>query len=70
MNQANWAVYADGNTVFFKTEEEARDHISKLISDCEQQSVDLEKDLYWDITLLEAQGECHWTQDGLTLEIK
>jgi hypothetical protein len=69
-----WAVYADENyeisCVFFETRADAKAHINELIKSCELASVDSEENLHWDITLLEVKGECHWTQDGLTLIAK
>ena len=56
--------------LFFKTEEEAKANIGKLIKDCEEDSEETEKNLNWDITLLKVIGECNWTQDGLILEAK
>ena len=67
-----WAVYTDQqdrdiDCIFFDNEDTARKHIVCLIKECEQASADEEENLRWDITLLEVKGECHWTQDGLTL---
>jgi len=69
-----YAVYVDNvlndsiECLFYKTEEEAKASIVDLITKCEEDSVDKEKNLDWDITLLKVIGECHWTQGGLTLE--
>ena len=66
-----YAVYCqDENTtecLFYKTEEEAKTSIGKIIKECEGCSEDREKNLHWDIILLKIIGECHWTQDGLQL---
>jgi len=55
---------------FFKTEEEAKASIRKLIKDCEDCSVNEEKNLHWNITLLKVIGECNLAQDGLKLEVR
>ena len=55
---------------FYKTEEEAKASIGKFIKECEDYSENAERNLNWDITLLKIIGECHWTQDGLTLRVK
>jgi hypothetical protein len=69
-----YAVYCQNEDstecLFYKTEEEAKACIGELIKECEEQSENEEKNLNWDITLLKVIGECHWTQDGLTLERK
>ena len=68
-----YAVYVDNiledeiQFTFFKTEEEAKARILNLITKCEEDSEDAEKNLHWDITLLKVIGECNWTHDGLKL---
>jgi hypothetical protein len=56
--------------LFYKTEEEAKTCIGELIKECEEYSESRERNLNWEITLLKVIGECHWTQDGLTLRVK
>ena len=69
-----YAVYVQNEDstecIFFKTEEEAKLHISAQIRECEDVSEGMEKNLHWDITLLKVTGECHWTQDGLQLRMQ
>ncbi len=68
-----YAVYVDNpksdslDCNFYKTKEEALDAIDGLIGRCEQESADAEKNLHWDITLLEVKGEVGWGPDGLRL---
>ena len=75
--EMKYAVYVDNiledeiQFTFFETKEEAKARIINLITKCEEDSADREKNLNWDITLLKVIGECHWIEDGLTLlEVK
>jgi len=70
-----WAVYIDNPDeelvcAFFKTEEEARQHIQYVIKNCEIDSENEERNLFWDITLLEVKGEVGWGPNGLALVSK
>ncbi len=68
-----WAVYWDNpdsdsfDCNFFKSKEEALAAVEDLIKLCEQLSADTEKNLFWDITLMEVKGEVAWGPDGLGL---
>lgn len=65
-----WAVYwqpDDIESQFFKTEAEARAKVASLIAECEEASANAERNLNWDITLLQVRGEVHDTPNGYRL---
>jgi hypothetical protein len=68
-----YAVYWDDpdddslGVVFFVTLEEAKVKAGELIRECERASVNHERALDWDITILEIVAEVHDSPDGYAL---